>query len=192
MHNLHAMLAIGWLSGLSVVSCGKSVDQPVSQSLPRDVYPQGPYGTSAGAVIDNLAFITPEGASVSLGDVFADPANRLLLLVTSAGWCSSCIEEQPVLQSLFDSYGARGLAVMVALFETGQYKAADSNFVRYWKEKYKLSFQVVGDPEFSLSGYYDASMTPMVMLLEVDTMKILSIQTGFDRDLVESVIASRL
>ncbi len=189
---LHGMVAVLVLSLLSISACEESADPPPRESLPRDIYPAGPYGTSAGAVIEDLSFLTAEGESFSLGDVFADPANRLLLLVTSAGWCTSCIEEQPVLQSLFDSYGAKGLSVMVALLETGQYKAADSSFVRYWKEKYRLSFHVVGDPQFVLSGYYDADMTPMVMLVELDTMKILSVQTGFDRDLVESVIAARL
>jgi len=186
------LLAASLVAGVSLLGCGGSAEQPVSQSLPRDTYPQGPYGISTGSVIESLDFITSEGAEFGLGEVFADPANRLLLLVTSAGWCTSCVEEQPVLQSLFDRYGARGLSVMVALFETGQYKAADSNFVRYWKDKFKLSFHVVGDPAFLLSGYYDSSMTPMVMLVEVDTMKILSIQTGFDRGMVESVIEARL
>ena len=31
----------------------------------------------------------PEGESFSLADVYADPKNRILLLSTSAGWCTA-------------------------------------------------------------------------------------------------------
>lgn len=158
----------------------------------RSAYPAGPYGTSEGAVLEDLTFVTPAGEPLSLSDIHADPANRLLLISTAAGWCTACIEEQPALEELHAQHQADGLVVLVALFEDRDYQPADAALAEAWQQQHELSFHVVADPEFRLGDYYDTSATPMNMIVDIDTMEILVLQTGWDRAIVESVIEARL
>jgi thiol-disulfide isomerase/thioredoxin len=172
-------------------ACGLAGDGPRGPS-DRTKYPGGPYGTAEGEVIDNLEFIAPDEKPVALGDIFADPKNRLLLVVTSAGWCTACIEEQPALQALHEENASRGLVVLVALFEDRDFLAADAALAAAWKDQHELSFHVVADPSFQLGDFYDSSLTPMNMFVDLDTMEILRITTGWDPTLVESIVEARL
>ena len=61
-----------------------------------------------------------------------------------------------------------------------------------WQERFDLSFTVVADEDFVLGEYYDSSQTPMIMLVEVGTMEILSIATGFDEGAVRAIINAKL
>ena len=158
----------------------------------RSNYPSGPYGESEGAVIADLSFATPDGGSISLADLHADPGVHVALLVTAAGWCTACIEEQSALQDLFDRYGAQGLSVLVTLFEDRDFQPADAALAAAWKEEHALTFDVVADATFQLGAFYDSSLTPMNMLVDVDTMEILRITTGWDPDVIEGIIAARL
>lgn len=158
----------------------------------RSSYPEGPYGTARGDVLEDLAFVDPEGDALSLGSIFADENNRLLLLSTAAGWCTACIEEQGALEDLHAAHGAGGLVVLVALFEDSDFQPADATLAAAWKQEHELSFDVVADPEFQLDAYYDASLTPMNMMVDLDTMEILVISTGWEPSTVESIIEARL
>jgi hypothetical protein len=158
----------------------------------RSSYPGGPYGKTEGAVIADLSFVEPDGAPISLADLHADPDVRVLLLVTAAGWCTACIEEQSALQELFARYGPRGLRVLVTLFEDRDFEPADAALAAAWKEEHALTIDVVADAPFQLGAFYDSSLTPMNMVVDVDDMEILRITTGWDPDVIEGIIAARL
>lgn len=91
----------------------------------REGYPAAPYGTAQNAVIENHdTFLLPDGSPWSLSNVYQDGSNRMLLISTSASWCTACIKEQPKIQALYEAYGGRGLEVLVAVFEDAQFKPA--------------------------------------------------------------------
>lgn len=150
----------------------------------RTSYPAGPYGNSEGDVIADHGFVDDDGGVFALGDVFADPARRVLLLGTAAGWCGACVEEQPALQAVADERAA--LAVVTAVFEDDDGNAADEGEAAAWQDG--VSFDVVADPGFVLAAYYDTTLTPMNMVIDVDTMTIVAVTTGFDEDLVVSLV----
>ena len=158
----------------------------------RSAYPEGPYGVEEGDVLEDLAFVDPAGEPFSLGALFEDPENRVLLLSTAAGWCAACIEEQPSLETLYQDRKARGLRVLVSIFEYADFRPADAALASAWIEDHEVTFDVVADPEFVLEDYYDSSLTPMNMIVDVDTMEIVRITTGWDPTVVESVIDARL
>ncbi|MSP74272.1 MAG: TlpA family protein disulfide reductase [Myxococcales bacterium] len=158
----------------------------------RSDYPVGPYGKAEGAVLEDLTLKSGDGAPFRLSSLHQDCGRRLLLVSTSAGWCTACIEEQPKLQALHEQYAAAGLVVMVAFFEDANFEPAKLRNVQDWKERYGLDFPVLLDEAFVFGDYYDRESTPMTMLVELETMTILRIMNGFDESTVRSLITQKL
>jgi hypothetical protein len=184
----HTSSVVALLLGLSACAGAGSGDE----TSDRSSYPAGPYGTAQGDVIEDLAFSTSTGEAFGLGDIFADTSTKLLLLSTAAGWCTACIEEQGALEELSQTHGPDGLEVMVALFEDRDYQAATPALAEEWTQEYGLTFPVVIDPEFVLADYYDEALTPMNMIVDVNTMTILRISTGWDPSAITAIIEARL
>lgn len=181
------------LGALALAACGGSETTGGAGGADRSTYPAGPYGTTEGSILANLEFIDTEGMPWSLGQVHADPSRKLMLITTSAGWCTACIEEQPALKERHTTYSGRGLSIVLATFENENFQPADVAYVkRSWKERFDLPFTVVVDPSFKLGAYYDESLTPMNMVVEVETMKILRIMTGFDAAVIDAILDARL
>ena len=160
----------------------------------RQEYPNGPYGLETGTTIDNLSFTTPEGQKIDLEDLYQVDHNRVLLVTTSAEWCTACIKEQPKLKELYERYSPFGLNVMVTLFQDDAFSPATPQLAQTWKDRYDLPFLVTADPlePSTFSPYYDINLTPMVMLIDVQTMKIIYLTQGFDEDQVVDLIESTL
>lgn len=174
--------------GIGCTTEGAGIDD----TAPRDTFPTGPYGTNEGEVVQNHRFLAPGGDELTLQELRADESSRLLLLVTAAGWCTACIEEQPSLQRLFDERADDGLRVVVSVFEDSEFSPARAEDAADWASDHSLSFPVVADPEFALRDYYDSSLTPMNMLVRAGSMTIERITTGWDPGLVESLVEALL
>jgi len=82
--------------------------------------------------------------------------------------------------------------VMVSIFEDATFEPADSELAARWKSQYKLNLTVVADPEFVFDDYYESSLTPMTMLVEVSSMTIIKLTTGWDPGMVQAIIEARL
>ena len=190
-------MAVGLLI-LSLTGCLEEPDGLGLNVTERDTYP-GSFGTQIDEIIAPLEFVRRaedgEDETYSLRDIFEDENNQLLLLTTSSGWCTACKEEQPTLQAMYEQYRSRGLEVMVTLFETQNFSPADTRYAKNWKDRYELTYPVVADTPFLMRPYYpdgDPSATPLVMLIDVNTMTILYKTTGFQKDAVEGFIDTRL
>lgn len=150
-------------------------------------YPAGPYGTGVDDVIENLAFTTPEGDTLTLGDIRDASDARVLYINTAAGWCTACREEQPLLRDLHDRRTEDGLAMMLTYFEDANFNPANAAGAGAWRDLYELEFTVVADIENVLSNYYDASLAPGNIVIALDSMTIVHISTGENLDEVEAV-----
>lgn len=177
---------------LPLVACDSGAEGGAGEPTDRTTYPAGPYGLSAGDVLEDLAFVAPDGSPFRLGDVFANQQNRVMLLTTTAGWCTACLEEQPKLVALHGELSGKGLAVVAALFEDADFAPATVAQAAEWKAQYDLPYPLVLDAGFQLSAYYDETLTPMNMIVDVDTMQILKITTGYDEQVVRAVIEANL
>ena len=82
--------------------------------------------------------------------------------------------------------------MLVTIFEDNNNQPADEDFVQGWIDQYSLTFNVVGDPTFHMDAYYDSALTPMNMFVDLDTMEIVRITVGFDRSIVDAIIAAEL
>ncbi|MFN3201224.1 MAG: TlpA family protein disulfide reductase [Bradymonadia bacterium] len=160
----------------------------------RATYPASGYGTSEGAILTNLGFVDDLGNAIDLGDIRMDASNKVLLISTSAGWCTACIEEQPKLQALSDELHDDGLVVFVALFEDAEFNPSNADLANQWRRQYSLGddVYVVSDEPFVLQDYYDRSLTPMTMIVDLDTMEMVKIDTGFDESAVRAIIGALL
>lgn len=185
-----SVLVISVLS-LTLAACEGS-DGDGAANGPRNAYPTANIGVGEGQVLANHEFLRPDGSSMTLDEVFFDSSNRLMLLVTSAGWCVACIEEQPKLEALHQEFADQGLYVLLAVFEDDQFNPAGAGDAEDWQTLHELTFTVVADELFVLEDYYDSAQTPMTMLVEVGTMEILSIATGFDEGAVRAIINAKL
>ncbi|MEL6179696.1 MAG: TlpA disulfide reductase family protein [Myxococcota bacterium] len=187
------------LAGLvSSISCGELPDGGGSGGddgegdVTRNAYPSC-YGKAEGELLENLVFLQPDETPVSMNDFYQDPSNKVMLVSTSASWCGACIEEQPALQAMYDRFGDQGLVVLVALFEDAQFNPATPELAGDWRERYELNgVDVVADPDFLFEDYYDASLTPMNMIVDLSTMTIVYIETGWDPSQVEATVRSLL
>ena len=183
----------------SCLSEGDGVIGSLQQSeggmeIDRMTYPEQPYGEQVNSVIAPLSFTNYNGEPVGLEDFYADPDTRLLLITTSAEWCTACIKEQPKLEKIYEDYKELGLEILVVLFEDGNFEPADPKVAERWRDRHDLTFSVVADQESpsTFSPYYDVNLTPMVMLVEVDHMKIKYLTQGFDEDQVLSLLTTYL
>lgn len=158
----------------------------------RQTYPPGPYGRAVGTRIENLSFVGLDNAPFDFASLHADCTRTLLLVSTSAGWCTACREEQPKLQSLYENFSASGLVVVVTLFEDDDFETAVLRDVEAWQRRYDLTFPVVLDAPFVLGDYYDRNSTPMNMLVDLRTMEIVTIQIGAVDSTFETILEAKL
>lgn len=183
------MLALG------LMACGvdESSGGPVClESGARGSYPDGPYGTHAGDLLQDMTFQSSEGSTVTLESLHQDPSARLLLLSTGAGWCTACIEEQPQLEAWATRYKEDGLRVVMAVFEDALSRPATVDYAKKWKASNDLTIPVLSDSGAQFSAYYDSSLAPMNMIVEACTMKIVKIVVGANPGAIESIIAAKL
>lgn len=184
-------IVLALLSLVAGIGCSTE-GQTASADLPRDSYPAAPYGKGEGDTIRNHSFTAPDGALLALQEIRADDSAQLLLLVTAAGWCTACIEEQPALQRLHQQRGPDGLRVVVSVFEDTEFAPARPADAAEWQSDHALTFTVVADPDFQLREYYDSSLTPMNMLVDLGSMTIERVNTGWDPLVIESLVEALL
>lgn len=211
-------IAVSLLAAFALAACGgqhlgeESGEGDDTVALPAlvtgnaecqsDNYAPGPYGKIQGATLINHCFETSEGVYFPLADIYNDAGAKLLLITTSAGWCSACIEEQPYLEQWYKDHREDGLRIVVTLFEDENLVPANSGYASDWKSRFNLTFPVVADPQVTFDAlendrtqmgwYYNTSMAPMQMLVNAKTMQILSVDVGATTDTLYAKIQGNL
>jgi hypothetical protein len=164
---------------------------------PVAAYPPGPYGRGIGAVIENLSFLgwrDPEGSGydpaalerVSLA-AFYDPTGtrtKLIVLNASAVWCTVCrAEMQDIrLRDTHRTYQAKGVELVGTLFEDARGGPAQPSDLELWGSTpaHDIKFPLVLDPGFKASVYFTSDATPLNMIIDATTMRIVYTMMGYD------------
>ncbi|MFN7131308.1 MAG: TlpA family protein disulfide reductase [Myxococcales bacterium] len=163
-------------------------------------YPEGPYGTRVGDVVRNFAlygFRTGSGSyvNVRLSDFYdADGSKnyKVMWINVAAGWCGPCRAEQPDMVKKCDANASKGLVCYTALTDNNDYKPADKEFIEGWGAQYKIKHALVHDGTTKWGYYFDKAATPMNMLVDTRTMKILYLGTGYDAAAIEAGIKQKI
>jgi len=157
-------------------------------------YPGAPYGLSLGSTIADLRFLgwkDPLKAnydpaafeSVRLSD-FHDPDGargiKLILLNASAVWCGVCRAEFQTIErnDVYALYKEQGVEFVVALFEDVNGDPAKPTDLLNWGSEFTVEFPMLLDPGFRLASYFTADATPLNMVIDARTMKIVSKLAG--------------
>jgi len=181
------------------VTTGAVTPPPADTSAFQAVaaYPPGPYGRGLGAVIENLTFLgwhDPVAAgydpalleAVSLSD-FYDPngqRTKIIVLNASAVWCSVCRTEMHDIQreGTYQSYLARGAQLVGTLFEDDLGGPATPNDLKLWGSASvrTIEFPLLVDPGFKTGVYFTSDATPLNLIIDATTMRIVNVMMGYD------------
>jgi hypothetical protein len=164
---------------------------------PMQAYPPGPYGHGLGAVIDNLEFLgwrDPVGANydpnaletLRLGDYY-DPAGsqtELIVLNAAAVWCTVCQAEMRDMNKngTYDAYRQRKVQVFGTLFEDSAGNPAKPSDLVLWGSSAvrQIAFPLVLDPALKMGIYFTSDATPLNLVIDARTMKIIDVMMGYD------------
>ena len=171
-------------------------------------YPEGPYGTNKNDVIKPLKWTDTDGKPASLKMLHNMYLKigypRVILLVESAGWCSPCRQEAPVLNQYYKEMidpdsGLPRLAIIQTIVDDnsqdGQFNGDPDAFASQWKNDYNMDFSVVGDDgrfanengfneEYPLLVFYNQSGSiPFNILINARTMQIIDFENGTDEEI---------
>jgi hypothetical protein len=160
-------------------------------------YPAGPYGTTTGAIIQNLEFLgwkDPVAANydpanfetVRLSD-FYDPDGhtgvKLLAVNASAVWCSVCRAEYEDMNAngTYQTYHDKGAQFLGTLFEDNAYYPAQPADLTRWGQvsNHAVKFPLVLDPGFKMGAFFGSDATPLNMVVDVRTMTIVLVTMGY-------------
>ena len=164
---------------------------------PVAVYPAGPYGRGVGAVVENLSFLgwhDPVASGydpallemVSFSD-FYDPTGtevKLIVLNASAIWCGFCQAEMRDMKAngTDAKYRTKGVRVIGTLFQDGQALPAKPDDLRVWGSvpAHSITFPLLLDPGLKAGVYFTSDATPLNLIIDATTMRIVRAVMGYD------------
>ena len=177
-----------------------SAASPHQPEYRKQDYPAGPYGLGEGAILENLAFLgwrDPLAAGydverlepVHLADFYNPDGRstiRYLWINASAVWCTVCQAEMRDIKNkgINAEFGAKGVQLIGTLFEdnaTGPAKPLD---LKRWGElpAHGIDYPLLLDPGFKLGAYFTSDATPLNMLVDARTMRIVNQTMGYSAD----------
>lgn len=166
---------------------------------PLQSYPAGPYGHGLGAVIENLEFLgwrDPVGIAydpsvletLHLGDYY-DPAGtntELIVLNAAAVWCTVCQSEMHDMyrNGTYETYLNRKVQVFGTLFQDINGDPAKPSDLVIWGSSSvrQIAFPLVLDPALKMGVYFTSDATPLNLVIDARTMRIIDVMMGYSSD----------
>jgi hypothetical protein len=156
-------------------------------------YPEPPYGTQVGDVVQNLCFVgwrdpkadafDPNETVPICIDEYYDPSgtrNKLLLINSGAVWCVACRVEyggsgdRPSLSEHLAARESQGFRVMGTLYQDAAAEPATAADAASWARTFDLSFPFAVDEDHLQLGLFSPStIAPFNLLIDTRSMKIV-------------------
>ncbi len=163
-------------------------------------YPAGPYGVGVHATLENFAFLgwhDPVAANydetkletVQLSEYY-NPDGRsdlkLIWINASAVWCSVCRAEMADIKNngVHAAFAPKGVQLIVTLFEDNNSGPARPKDLHNWGSTaaHAIDFPLLLDPGFKLGAFFTSDATPLNMLVDAKTMKVIDATMGYSSD----------
>lgn len=156
---------------------------------PAAAYPAGPYGFRVGEVMGNHTFTNRDGKALSLGELRERPGVKAILWSSGAEWCTACRGEVRKLKELFTSKGPEGLVILETLHESSNRTAANLDTLKRWEAMFNgIPYLLAVEKSPPYANH--ANLNPYVWIMNPRTMKILSLETHAEGDVVAAVNAA--
>lgn len=110
------------------------------------------YGSEEGSIMANFSAINQNAQNISLYDFFG----QVVLINFSADWCPPCRTEAPLLNTLLNTYKAKGFQVISVLF---------SGDNATWANEYSLEYPVLDDRIRKIYDIYRTGYVPVNILI---------------------------
>jgi hypothetical protein len=168
-------------------------------------YPPGPYGTGLGATLENYSFLgwrDPLAAGYDLAQLapvhladFYNPDGRsqirYLWINASAVWCSVCRAEMQDIKNngINATFAPKGVQLIGTLFEDNNSGPATPMDLKRWGEvsSHAIDFPLLLDPGFKLGAFFTSDATPLNLLVDARTMRVVDATMGYSADYWQSV-----
>lgn len=164
-------------------------------------------GTEEGDVMADAAFqgwLDPRAAlaatppqptaTIRFYDFGGPPATGtvLLLVNSTALWCSACREEHARLPGLYPTWRARGVEILSLLFQDAAGKPATLANLEAWARAYGTNFPIAVDPETVTGLYSPPEAAPLNMLVDAQTHRIIKKLVGNQEEAIATLIEREL
>lgn len=188
-------------AGASAAGASGTARPPVAgPDYRKHDYPAGPYGTGIGATLENYAFLgwrDPLGAGYDLSRLepvyladFYNPDQRsdtrYLWINASAVWCSVCRAEMADIKNngVNAAFAPKGVQLIGTLFEDNNSGPATPLDLKRWGETpaHSIDFPLLLDPGFKLGAFFTSDATPLNLLVDARTMRVVDATMGYSAD----------
>ncbi len=180
-----------WVA-LAVVLVGcTSEEEPFASHADRSSYPEGPYGLDVGDTIEEYRFDTT-GGPLPLQELRGDRNDRLLVLFGVQTWPNACAAEADYLARAYDDYQRRGVDVPGVLVEDFETPATAEGAREYFEILHDAPYRYAASPEQAEPSFRDALglhglvASPVNLVVDLDTMAITAVISGWSRAELES------
>jgi peroxiredoxin len=123
----------------------------------------------------------------------ADYRGQVLMINVWATWCLPCRVEMPSIEALQKDYAQKGLKIVaISIDDPGTDKA-----IRTFAQQYKLTFEILHDPDKKIVDAYDISGYPETFIIGRDGIIRKKLMTATDwnspdaRALMDRLLAER-
>jgi thiol-disulfide isomerase/thioredoxin len=89
-----------------------------------------------------------------------DHRGKIIFLNFWATWCLACLAEMPSMEKLYSKFKNKDFIILAIDMQE------DSETVRKFKEKFKLSFPILLDAEGAVASYYAVNAIPTTYLID--------------------------
>jgi cytochrome c biogenesis protein CcmG, thiol:disulfide interchange protein DsbE len=173
-------------AGLIVLGVATAVALGATKYLRKELFP-----VAVGSKAPDFSAVTLD--SIPREKRLAEYRGQVVLINVWATWCAPCRVEMPSIEALHQAYSPRGFKVLAVSIDDPGHAETIRSFVK----QYKLTFEVLHDPQQKIVELYDISGYPETFVIGRDGVirkKLLSAtdwNSPDHRALVERLLAER-